>query len=141
MRSRSSSRVDKPRRGVAVVELAIVLPLVVFLFLIAVDYCRLFYFSQIVTNCARNGALYACDAYSPWHAIYPDVTTAAKADASPSMSSDLTVTSSTGTDTSGPFVTVTVSYPFTTLTSYPGIPTQVTLTRTVQMRQAPAAPN
>ena len=41
------------RRGAAVVELAVILPLLVFLFLVVVDYCRLFYFSQVVTGCAR----------------------------------------------------------------------------------------
>jgi Flp pilus assembly protein TadG len=141
MVSRASCKVGKNRRGVAVAEFAIILPIVVFLFLIAVDYCRLFYYSQIVTNCARNGAIYASDTFSAWHAIYPDLTTAAKDDAPPSIQSDLTVTSTTGSDSLGNYVDVTVSYPFTTLTSYPGIPQLITITRTVRTRMAPAAPN
>jgi Flp pilus assembly protein TadG len=130
----------QPRRGAAVVELALVLPLLIFLFLVVVDYCRIYYFSQIVENCARNGALYAGDPYSAQHQVYADVTAAAKADAG-SYASDVTVTTAYSTDTSGSQVSVTVTYPFSTLTSYPGIPKNVTLTRTVQTRVAPAAPN
>jgi Flp pilus assembly protein TadG len=51
----------KPRRGTASVELAILLPFLTFIFLIAVNFARVFYFSQIIENCARNGALYASD--------------------------------------------------------------------------------
>ena len=47
------------RRGVAAVELAIVLPFLCFLLIVAIDYARIFYFSLTVANCARNGALYA----------------------------------------------------------------------------------
>jgi Flp pilus assembly protein TadG len=129
------------RRGAGVVELAVVLPLLFFLFLVVVDYCRLFYFSQIVTGCARNGALWASDPYAPSRTLYPDVTTAARSDAPASMSGQFTVTPDSGSDTSGNYVRVTVSYPFKTLTHYPGIPNTVTLTRTVQTRLAPAAPN
>ena len=49
------------RRGAAAVELALVLPFLAFLFVIAVDWSRIFYFTVIVTSCARNGALYASD--------------------------------------------------------------------------------
>ena len=42
----------------------------------------------------------------------------------------------TGTDAAGnPYVQVTVSWTFGTITGYVGIPKSVTLTRTVQMRQ------
>jgi Flp pilus assembly protein TadG len=128
------------RRGIAVVELAIILPLLVFLFLVVIDYCRLFYFSQIVTGCARNGALWAGDPYAPAHSLYPDLTSAAQSDAPSSMSGDLTVRNDPGSDSSGNYVRVTVTYPFKTLTQYPGIPNTITVTRTVQTRLAPAAP-
>ena len=49
-------------------------------------------------------------------------------------SSLLSVTSTSGTDTQGSYARVTVSYPFDTITAYPGIPAHVTLTRTVQVR-------
>ena len=129
------------RRGAAVVELALLLPILTFLLLITIDYCRLFYYSQIVANCARNGAVYACDPFAATQSPYADLTAAAKADASPEMQSQLTVSSTTGTDTGGTYKQVTVSYPFTTITNYPGIPSSVTITRMVQVRVAPDAPN
>jgi Flp pilus assembly protein TadG len=49
---------QKRRHGVAAVELAILLPLLGFLFVIALDYSRIFYFTMVVTNCARSGAIY-----------------------------------------------------------------------------------
>jgi len=123
------------------VELALLLPFLAFLLLIAVDYCRLFYYSQVVTNCARNGGLYASDPITAAMSPYPDLDTAAKADASPDIRSQLNVTSQTGTDSDGNYAQVTVTYPFTTITNYPGIPSSVTITRTVQVRVAPATPN
>src|SRR5437879_2256200 len=45
-----------PRLGAAAVELAVLLPFLVFLFLVGTDYCRLFYYSLTLANCARNGA-------------------------------------------------------------------------------------
>ena len=141
MRSRLARHGRSPRRGAAVVELALLLPFLVFLLLIAIDYCRLFYYSQVVTNCARNGGVYASDPTTAAMSPYPDLTTAAKADASSDIQSQLTVTSQTGTDSSGNYAQVTVTYPFTTITNYPGIPSSVTITRTCTVRVAPAAPN
>ena len=142
MLDRTTRKSVRARRGAAVVELAIVLPVLTFLFLVAIDYCRIFFASQVVDNCARNGAIYAGDPLSSWHSIYPDVDTAAKADADSTMQSQLTVTTTYGTDTTyGNWVKVTVSYPFKTFTSYPGLPSSVTITRSVQTRLAPATPN
>ena len=53
------------RPGVATVELAVVLPLLCFLFVIAVDFARVFYFDLTVANCARSGAIYASHNYNP----------------------------------------------------------------------------
>jgi Flp pilus assembly protein TadG len=125
------------RSGVAAVELAVVLPFLAFLFLIAVDYGRVFYYSQIVENCARNGALYASDPKASNHNLYSTVQDAALADAG-NLSPQPTVTSSSGTDATGnPYVQVTVSWQFQTVANYPGIPSTVNLSNTVQMRQAP----
>src|SRR5204863_18342 len=60
-RAKASGASRRSRRGVAVVELAVLLPLLVMIFLITVDFARVFYFSLTLTNCARAGALYACD--------------------------------------------------------------------------------
>ncbi|HTU21568.1 MAG TPA: TadE/TadG family type IV pilus assembly protein [Gemmataceae bacterium] len=137
-----SAAVCQPaRRGSAAVELALLLPLLGLLFLITVDFARLYYHYSIVTNCARNGALYGSDPTSSSESPYADVTAAALADA-PDLSPQPTVSSANGTDSSGnPYVEVTVVYPFTTISSYPGLSNPINLTRTVQMRVAPATPN
>jgi Flp pilus assembly protein TadG len=140
MRRPQLCRTGQGRPGAATVELAILLPLLAFLFIVAVDYCRVFHFSQIVSNCARNGAMYGCDPYGAAQSPYSSVEEAARADAPASIRSQLTVTSSTQTVNGNQEFVVTVSYPFTTLTRYIGIPQTVTLTRTVRVPIAPATP-
>ena len=130
-----------PRQGVAAVELAILLPFLVFLLVLAIDYARLFYFSQSVTNCARNGAIYACDPTAPTYSAYKSVTEAALADASNLIPAP-TVTSQTVTPWFGsPYVEVTVTYNFKTVTQFPVIPSSLNLTRTVRMRMEKTVPN
>ncbi|MCI0377032.1 MAG: pilus assembly protein [Gemmataceae bacterium] len=123
------------RRGVAAVELAILLPFLVFIFLVAVDFCRVFYASQIVENSARNGALFAAKVYnySTWRGSIDSIEKAVRADASNLDQSKLTVKSST----SSTDVAVTVSYQFATIASFPVIPSKYTITRTVHMKLAP----
>ena len=51
------SRAARCRRSaVAVVELAVLLPLLMLLFVMTVDFARVFYFSLTLTNCAAQGA-------------------------------------------------------------------------------------
>jgi Flp pilus assembly protein TadG len=123
------------RRGVAAVELAVLLPFMMFLFIVCVDFARVFYYSQTLANCARNGAIYGSNlvtAQSP----YTSVQQAALADAS-NLSPQPTVTSTTGTDTAGdPYVRVTVAWEFHTIASLPSVPNTVALSRTSQMRVA-----
>jgi Flp pilus assembly protein TadG len=125
------------RPGTAAVELAVLLPLLAFMFVIAVDWARILYFSQVVENCARQGALYASDPKAPANNLYASVQAAALADAS-NLSPLPTVTSATGSDAAGnSYVTVTVTWTFRTITNFPGVPNLTNLTRTVQMRLAP----
>jgi len=131
------------RRGVAAVELAILLPILAFLCVLAVDYARIFYFSQTITACARNGALYACDAYVRAESPYRSVEEAALADAANlnDPRNPPTVTTANGTDASGKgYVEVTVRYSFKTVSRFPGVPNTTTLSRTVRMTVAPANP-
>jgi Flp pilus assembly protein TadG len=88
------------RRGASAVELALMLPILALLFFISVDFARLYYHYSIVTNCARNGALYGSDPFSSIESPYPNLTSAALADAT-NLSPQPTVTSATGVDTSG----------------------------------------
>jgi len=129
------------RRAVAAVELAVLLPFLMFLFVAATDYCRVLYYTQVVTCCARNGAIYASDTYAASLSPYGGLEQAAKADASTTIAQDLTVTSTSGTDSSGSYVDVTVSYPFRAITNYPGIPQVTVVTRTARARVTPATPN
>jgi Flp pilus assembly protein TadG len=131
------------RRGTATVELALLLPLLAFLFIVSVDFARIFYHTNVVTNCARNGALYLSDPYVAATSYYTDYKQAALADGSnldPALTAD-DISSSSGTDAEGhPYVEVTVTYQFNTVTSYPGVPSPFTFARTVRMRVAPESP-
>ena len=133
-------RMHARRRAVAAVELAVLLPFLAFLFVIALDWARIFYYSETVANCARNGALYGSDPYSSYKSPYTSVTQAALADAS-NLSPAPTVTSTSGSDSNGSYVEVTVSYPFQTVTNFPGVPASTNVVRTVRMNIAPDLPN
>ena len=150
---------DRPavRRGATAVELAVLLPFLCFLFCVAVDYARVFYFALTVENCARNGAYYAGD-YPDNSYIYNDIygytdlNDAVTRDAgnlsptptwtkyySASPTGPFTLTSAPTTGTS--YVQVTVNWTFNPITNYPGIPTTVSLSRTCVMEVAPALPS
>jgi Flp pilus assembly protein TadG len=135
----SLARPRSPRRAVAAVELALLLPFLMFVFVAGVDFARVFYQCVILTNCARNGALYGSQ--DPTHAAdTAGIQAAALADAG-NLSPAPTVSSTIGTDSDGnPCVQVTVSYTFQMITNYVGIPSSIGLSRTVQMRVAPVLP-
>jgi Flp pilus assembly protein TadG len=119
--------------------LAILLPLLLFLFVIAIDYGRIFYFSLSVENCARSGAIYGSDPIAAAQSPYSSIQQAALAEAA-DLTPQPTVTSTKGTDSAGnPYVEVTAVWQFQTLTNYPGVP-GTTLSRTVRMRVAPTTP-
>jgi len=140
---RSRGRRDRPRRGAAATELALLLPVMTFIVLATTDFARVFYYSSILTNCACNGALYACDPATRTLSPYADVTAAAPADASnlspaptvdaPTYSATANGTYSTTPVTNG-YVRVNVNWTFTTIITYPGIPPTMTLSRSVRMR-------
>lgn len=129
------------RRGSAAVELAVLLPFLAFIFVIAIDYGRVFYFSLTVENCARAGALYGSDPIAAAQSPYTSIQQAALAEA-PNLTPAPTITSTKGTDaSSNPYVEVTAAWTFNSITSFPGVPTATTLRRTVRMRVAPITPN
>lgn len=129
------------RQGAAAVELAVLLPFLMFLFVIAVDFGRVFYFSLTIENCARNGALYGSDPVAASQSPYTSITQAALADAA-NLDPQPTVTSTNGVDAFGnSYLEVTVSWQFHTSTNFPGVPSPVNLARTVRMRMAPTTPN
>lgn len=141
------------RRGIAAVELAMVTPVLFFMFLVVWDFSRVFYYAVVMAQCSRNGARWAGDPnYFNNPAVatdpYTSVTAAALADAknitpTPTVSDPPTY----GNDANGnPYAQVTVTYQFTTVVNYsfPGlftIPNTVNLSRTCQMRVAPVLPS
>jgi Flp pilus assembly protein TadG len=131
---------SRRRTGTAVVELALLLPLLVFLFLIAADFARIFYFSLTLTNCARAGALYASDPAIMSESPFPSVQAAALADAT-NLSPAPTITQATKVDAAGrPYVEVTAAHTFNTITAFPGIPNSIQLQRSVRMYVAAVTP-
>ena len=133
-------RVRRRRAGVAAVELAILLPLLVYLFVIVLDWSRILYYSVVVNNCARNGAMYASDPYSGTLSPYGNVTQAAQADA-PNLSPSPAVTTASGTDADGySYVDCTVTYNFQTVTNFPGVPKTTAIVRTVRVYPAAQVP-
>ena len=83
--NRSSNRGGR-RRGGAAAELVAVAPLLLFVLIVAIDFCRLFFDYTIITNAARNGALWASDQHAngtvpPSWSPYATVQDAALADA------------------------------------------------------------
>jgi Flp pilus assembly protein TadG len=130
------------RLGASSVELALLMPLLGLFFLIAADFARLYYHYTIITNCARNGALYGSDPVAALESPYTTLQAAALADASDLVNPSPTVASTNGTDALGnPYIEVTVAYPFATVSNYPGLSNPINLTRTVRMRVTPSTPN
>jgi len=129
----------RERRGAAIVELAILVPLLVFLFVIGTDFARSFYYSLTVANGARNGALYG--ATDPDHAADSAGIRAAALTDLGDLTPTPNVDSTTLSDASGnQYVKVTVTYTFSTITNYPGIPSSFSITQICQMRIQPMTP-
>jgi Flp pilus assembly protein TadG len=128
------------RRGAAAVELAVLLPLLLFMSMVIVDFSRLVYAQVTIQNCARNGATYEfCAAAgtsltSPWSSLSAAVT----ADAANLTVANITCSASSPGSSTNNYVTVTVTYPFTLISlgalgKEPAIPTSLTLTQTATM--------
>jgi Flp pilus assembly protein TadG len=142
-----------PRRAVATVEMALLLPFLAFLFVVAVDYARIFYFAVTLENCARNGAYYASN-YPNSSYLYNDIygyqnlDEAVLKDAT-NLSPAPTYVVEYSASPDGPFTStvrtsgylrLTVDWRFQSLTRYPGIPSTVDLSRSVIMQIAPTMP-
>lgn len=126
------------RIGAAAVEFAIVLPLLMFLFGIGVDWARAFYYHLAITNASRNGALYGCE--SPERSVDTAGIQAAVLRDTTSLGEGVTVESSVITSNSIDYVKVKVSYSFSSLTRLPGTPSTQVIHQTTEMRVMPTAP-
>ena len=130
------------RRGVALVEFAIVLVLLLTIVLGCVDFGRYANTYIVVTNAAREGAFVG--ATSPlsitnqtrWEEIIRDAVVNEMATVVGFDSSRLTVTMGqiSDNDEGKLRVRVEVSYPFQTVMPWGGLPDELTLSRAVEMR-------
>ena len=123
--------------GHAILELAILAPMLMLLLFGMGDFARVFYAGIEVTNAAYAGAMYGVQTVGTAKKL-DAIRTAAKNDASDLKAASLTVTpaqvckcpdnsagSCTGTCSGGGklrlYVQVTATYPFQTLVKYPGV--------------------
>jgi Flp pilus assembly protein TadG len=128
------------RRGAAAVELATLLPLILFLSMASIDFARVAYALITLQNCARNGALYEFyqAAAIPLPSGWTSLSAAVSADAGNlSLNTPTAATPSPALDSNN-YVTVTVSAKFKligypSLRGLPSIPSTITLTQTAKM--------
>jgi Flp pilus assembly protein TadG len=143
MRSCRAFPAIKPRarrnRGQALLELALVTPLLVLFLVGAADIARVYSANIEITNMAREGAHYG--SLSSANASDTDgIEAAALGEGSSIDGTEPTVTSETGTDgfsqgsDNFSYVRVTVTYDFHPLFPIPPIPGTITLHRTAEMR-------
>ena len=133
------------RRGLAAVELAVLLPLLLFMCMVTIDFARVIYAMVIMQNCARNGALYEFYKAAGYSlpSTWTSLSTAVNSDAG---NLTLTIPSTYGSNANpyspksatNNYVTVTVQSTFTLLTlgsedSFPSIGSTMTLTQSVSM--------
>ena len=126
-------------RGQSLMELALLALVFIVLMLGVVDFGRVYFAYVSVTNGARNGAHYA--SVSPSNAAdTTGIKSAAVADTSDLLdtsSSNPDVSVSTGTDSQGRlYADVTMTYTFSTIFPWPGLPTSIDVERTVRARVA-----
>jgi Flp pilus assembly protein TadG len=143
------------QKGTATIELALLAPLLIVLGLGVADFGRVMYASMVVNNAARAGAQYALDfRYTDMAgiknaAVQDTQTIAGVSLLTPAITASNVAVSTTcpcpgnpipGNQACSPtpscgsgkqpmaYVTVTTSYTFKTITSYPGIPRSTPLT-------------
>jgi hypothetical protein len=114
------------------------LPFLTFVCMAIVDYSRVIYALVTISNCARSGAIWASNPALQASAPYANAQAAALVDASTMSPQPTPGAPSFSTDSGGnSVVSMTVTYTFTTIIAYPGIPSSVNLSRTVVMPIAP----
>lgn len=143
----------KLRQGAAAVEAAVLAPFLGFVFIVGVDFARVYYYSLIVTYASRDGAVYA--SYSKAQSLDTDGIRVAAIKDSSSISPAPTVSVAYGSANSLGIngarsdystVTVTVTYTYRTVARYfiPSqfnVPSTYVLVRSTTMRISPDGPS
>ena len=130
----------RQRSGAAAAELALALPFLTVMFAVAVDYCRIFYVTQTIQNCAWVAAMYASGT-----ANNPDAASAAAAAQQAAVAEGSSLNppldaSQVTVSYQGGNAVVTVQYQFTAVTPLIGNRGTITLTRTLTMGMAATGP-
>jgi Flp pilus assembly protein TadG len=134
---RSEFRVPRwNRRGLAAAEFAILLPFLALLFVVTVDYCRVFVATQTVQAAADAGVRYASGVAVGTSGSSTTNAQNAAVTAGTSLSPALT-TDNVDVSIQNNTATVTVTWTFKTFIPYAGMPATVVLTRSAV---APVAP-
>ena len=138
-RATRARRAGGGRRGAAAAELAVLLPFLALLLAFAVDFCRVYHHAQVVQACAEHGALYASETAKR----NPGTTTSdsdAAVQAAVAEGATLNPPLKSGNvsvNIAGGAATVTVTYQLSTITSVPGMPATLTVTRKATVPVAP----
>jgi hypothetical protein len=138
------------RRGAAAAEVALLLPVLIFSSMMAVDFARVAYVQLALQSCARNGALYEFyrQANYPSPSGFPlpggwtSLSAAVNADAPPGAT--VSATAATVTLSTYTYITVTATSTFTPIAlpsmhGLPSLPGSVTLSQTATMPFAAGA--
>jgi Flp pilus assembly protein TadG len=126
------------RRGAAVTEMAVLLPLVAFMFLVAVDFCRVFNCTQTVQGCAEAACLYASGNAQADSNLRLATAAYQAALAEGTMLNPPLDPGSVNVTIANGVATVTVTYSFQTFVGYPGVPRPLPVVRTAQLPVVPA---
>lgn len=127
----------RARRGLAAVELASLLPVMLFLTMASIDFSRVVYALVTLQNCARNGALYEFNTAAGYGTSFTSLSQAVTAD-----SGGLALNPPTATSPGLPalnYVTVTVSCQFS-LISIPSIQGLPALSGSMTLTQSSTMP-
>jgi Flp pilus assembly protein TadG len=139
------------RAAQSMVELALILPVLVILLLVALDFARMFYMSMEVTDAARAGAQWgaqnaanagnvsgmeqaACNSMLDISCTPGTNTTASSFCQCSGSSGTISCTSPGSCTTVLNFVTVTATATFKTVVTYPGLPSSVPLSTSATMQ-------
>jgi Flp pilus assembly protein TadG len=127
------------RRGAALIEAAVVLPVLLLLIGIAADYSRIMYSTVTLSGTARNGAMYQFDPLNTTESSYADYSTAALADAY-NLGRNVSVSTSSVASNGVTDVTVTANTTFRMVSSWMALPLSKSVNRSIVVRQAPLVP-
>jgi Flp pilus assembly protein TadG len=133
-------KITNDRRGAAVVEFALALPLLILMFVMGVDFARVYFNAQIVADCARLGAHYIANPDIGDKTEYESAE-AIILECAKNLSPAPTVSIFQDKNASPPYVEVTVTHRFKRLCllALPSSSAEIELTRKSRARLYPAA--